>query len=1280
VAPPGEEACPEPLLPADITGQERSKLIELWMQDFARSLVRPKGECDAATILDSKPVLIRSGETQLTLFEYTAGTLDAKPAAHVIAKDGRAFRLLRETGVSADFEAAEQSVLQFAFREKQQPKQVLLLGKVGTDKLRFGFDADRAGLAGSNFVCPFDNPEVFSKVSPVVNAFLVSVNEKCQQADFQAGRVAFFRMNSSAGELDVVTAPRPGEPRSWSVHFGSPALPEDKVAAAEVGLPEGTDDAQAARLLPALARTWFEGQAGPADPGFASGSQFDLRCYCDNGAGIGVAVAADLKPGLFVTALDATSAPRFWLIGGAGEAGGDPFVDLGGEQGAAIALLRADLDLLAHGDRSAADAARAFCVVRHEHVTLWPRLSAAGRSSTIRALAYQELGKAAPASQISLLAEGLPTCGWLRETLGSYFRGDLKTLLAIGPAAAPREVWLGSASLSSETTYERAGMPECQLLSEVLEADTFAALDNRPARLACPTKLKLFKRVIGGQSPDLPARLVILDQSLETAWVAAGQKFKQIRMSGNDAAYTEAHWRLLEEGDLAADDARVSRMVPLESNEIVRLLVLMPSGPDALLSSRSLENDVPSKKDVRTLGLPADTDDPMVRAALDALEQRSTVPAGIVFSATGSSAVVQFWMLEDDPKTVGFFRGSGDQPTRHVLPMVNAAKNDIDGVMDLLSKADPRMAEAIERGDKGGTPPSLRIPGDALAVVTPAELLLQTGSKVQTVIFSPALAGLNPPTLPMLEPLIVLLSSDLQRCSSEPCPVGGGDQRFVLLDGKDALFGRANSPFGHAAIIGKDAGALMTMLERVLGLASDELFESQNGILILLPVGEGFFADPAKRAGLVFSPTNSRKLTLRQSLQKNPGADLSKALSTFDGHLTERLVVFPEGSALGLVKNDKRIPFVCGDARVTVLETRDWTIAADQADLKDFCSAIEKDNFRESEEGAWSLTKRDAAFVLFKQAEGSFSVRMWNALSDVDRKLALPFSPIASTDHSLEGEARNTAFACDAVSEVKAVGGGFWFRGKPGSWTCKLQLDREVMPMIQPTLLVEGVGPNGMRLTASVALPPQVEELAAVEGEILKALAARVVDANVCPTIEHVRATVDQGTKPVLLYDPDPAGSCRSVLAWRPNAAGAVQSLVGAADEIDALAPTMAANLSDLSGTSLFLEKFVKDAGIVVSDTDPQPATLTIVPFGSGAQPVARTRAVVDTAWMQICATYPLGSECPKVTALELAEAALRAKLHPEKGRTIIHMVDGRPNNLLSPLNLLDFWMELPND
>src|SRR6516165_1066545 len=98
----------------------------------------------------------------------------------------------------------------------------------------------------------------------------------------------------------------------------------------------------------------------------------------------------------------------------------------------------------------------------------------------------QELGKDAPEGQILVVTKGLPKCRWLREAIGGNLRGDLKTLLAVGPtAAAPSEVWLARASPSSETTYERAGMPECQLLSEVLETDTFTALDNRPPRLAC---------------------------------------------------------------------------------------------------------------------------------------------------------------------------------------------------------------------------------------------------------------------------------------------------------------------------------------------------------------------------------------------------------------------------------------------------------------------------------------------------------------------------------------------------------------------------------------------------------------------------------------------------------------------------------------------------------------------------------------------------------------------------------------------------------------------------
>jgi hypothetical protein len=1287
VVPPGEKACPEQLVPAAITEQDRSKLINLWLQDFAHSLVEPKGKCDEATTLDTKPVLIGSGDAQLTIFNYGAGILHPKQAAHVLAKDGRAFTLVRETDISGNFSAAEQSLLQFAFRGKQLPKKVLLLGKVGANKLRFGFDAELTGLAGPNFVCPFDNPEVFSRVSPVVDSFLTSVNQACQEEAFKAAvaRARFARVSSSAGEVDVLTAPRPAEPRSWSVHFGSFAFPQDKVVNANVNVPEGTDDTNATSLLLSLARAWFEAQSEQAGYSFASGTQFEIRRYCDHhDACVAVAFAPGKKSGLFVTAIDAESTPRFWMAGAAGEEGTDPFADLGGEQGAAVAFLREDLDLLAHGDRSVSNAARAFCVVRHEGVTLWPRLSAAGGSSAIRELGYQVLGKPSPSGRTSVFAEDLPTCGWLRELLGSNFRRGLKALLAIGPIdAAPREVWFSFPSKSFETTYERVGMPKCRLASEVAEIDTFTALSNRPPRVACPIEITLFRRVIGGPSPNLSARLVFHDRASETAWVAVGKTFRPIRTSGNYAAYTDAHWRLLEEVDLAADDASVSRMMPLARNDVVRLLVLTPRGDGALLSSRSLQNDVPTKQEVKTIGLPANMDNPVVRAALDALGQRETVPAGIVFNPMESSAVVQFWMVENGLETVSLFRGSGGQPILHLLRMVNGSQKDIDGVMNLLGKADPRMAVAIEEGDKGGkggTPPFLRISGDGLAAITTAKLLLQTGSNVQTATFSQAIVGLKFQIQPLIGRLLDLLVSDPRHCVRNSCPVGGGGHRFVLLDDKSAWFGTANGSFGHATIIGEDAVSLMTSVEQILAVGRDELFDSHDGVLISLPAGEGFLADQATRIGLVFSPTRSRNLTLRESLQLNLKADASKALSRFDGHLTERLSFFPEGSALGLVKSDERSLFVCGNNKLTILDSHDWTIAGAQVDAQEFCSAIETSSFKLGDQGAWNLTKRNTAFILFKDMDGSFSVRIWEALRNLNRTLTLPFSPISSSGPSLEVAAQNTAFACDDVTEVKAVGGGFWFTGKSGAWkNCKLQVGSGDVPMTEPTLLIGFSGPRAEQLTASVALLQQAERLAVIEGEVLKALAARVTGANACPTIGHVRATAEQGDRPVLLYDPDPGRSCESGLAWNSKITGAVHSLVGGADDIHALAHVVATDLPDLVGTNLFLEKYVEDAGIVVSDRNPQLPTLTVVPFGQTVEPIARTAQIVDTAWKLVCKTNALGPECPKITPLELGQAALQARSHPGRGRVIPHKVNGEPKPFISPVNLFDFWVGAKN-
>ncbi|SFD63643.1 hypothetical protein SAMN05428997_13728 [Bosea sp. CRIB-10] len=1276
VAAKGAAACVDELLPQSVGGVLGPALVKAWLRDFPRSLVRATRcvEGGATLNIPRKPF---DSAAKLTVVDYEAGTLSTNRASHVVMPDGWVLTVVRIADEDTSLVAAERHLLEYAAGAKDKPALVTLLGKIGNDKLRYGFGADavdETGLAGSDFVCPLDDPEIFSKASPVVNVFLASLGDECRRPEFSIKRVSFAQLNRPGGSIHVVTAPRLDAQATWSVHYGPAAGPNRAVISARVKMADPATDEEAKGLLGGLARAWSEPAQGEALPADNARAEFDLRKHCEEGACVAVAAPTGVKDSVYVSAVTAGQAPQFWPLARAGPEAKDPFAGLGDKRGAAVKMLHEDLQQLDAGDRSrGAEATRAFCTAEGES-SLWPRLSVAARLSPHISI-YDSLDEIDSARQLSVIAHSIPSCAWLRQAVGANLRREVSTLLAIGPTGNPRELWVGTPSLAQETVYSRSGNNPCSITSVLSGQATFAALSERPGSLDCPSRL--LARVIGArldvqepgaqepgtQGPGAPLkRMILLDSTSASAWVETKAGFKQILLSDRPTAYTDTHWRLLEDSDLADEQAAPSHMATLDEGGIEQLLLVVPTSTSARLILRRVDAQ---PAEVQVVGLPKDTRQPRVRAALRALQGRGKIPAGLAFNASGDPDSSVFWFVDKGLEHAELYRSYGSSLLQKQTTLRREPAVDLSAIMSKLAAANPQIVSAIEKNDRADRPTLLRMEASRLAAVTPEELVVQTENAMQGVTFSAAIQSAEPfPAMPMIDALLAFLVADLDRCSMRACSAGGSDDKFVLLDGRSATFGkRGDLAFGHATIVGEQPVQLAT-LERVLAIAADDQLAAKESTLIILGAREGVLANAASLRGTVFSSNGGRQVHLRQELAGRLRKDVSSVLSQFREPLAERLQSLRDDEAVGLTGGVRSRIFACGTQGLTILnDAENWRISSNDKISAGFCAALEQRDLRLSEKGEWELAGRNDAFILFQKSGEGFAVRVWTPQRDLEHSLTLPFTPASPPSTSvppLEHEARETALDCNAIDAVNAVGLGYWLRGVGTSWKCTLKLaaanESPEFILLQSTLLMDvPAAGNAGRLTASAQIARRDQEVrggemtrqgivpSVLHTDVLAALAGRVRET--CPEAKHVRASeIELGEERPVVFWRNPSSSekaCSSgVLAWQRDRASRLQTFAGAPGLIELLGQELLGGKTPiLSGSRLTLHELLREQGMIVSNSDATEPDLIVVPYGS--PPMGRTTKHVAEEWGKVCGRHAVGSGCSSVSAMELARAAL---------------------------------------
>ncbi|MGO7585939.1 hypothetical protein ACC689_29055 [Rhizobium ruizarguesonis] len=1237
-------ACVQPLLGPEVEEKIRQALVGLWTKDFSKSSLKTKAPCNSAAVAIA-PRTVPAGDPAFTVVDYPALVLNRLPASHVLA-NGRTMTVLHRADISKDFRDAEDRTVSFGLKHPDLGDQLELLGEIGKDKVRFAFK-QHAGLAGPKFACPFDDAAVFSHPSVVLNEYLASIDKQCQEAQQISGvDIRFSQIGSSHGAIDVVTAPNPDQPGTWSVFLGDGKGSPGAVQSASVTLPTNANAEDRANELEGLAHSWTE-----LGTKVGRGGSFTLRLYpssdCTNCLAV---VTGDDKSRVLAATLSGPAAHQFWQLGDA-EPIGDPFDGLDQATASVAAnILRSDLERVSAAGGSHGEPAPAFCVIKATDATLWPNLTADGTDPYEQR--YHGIAQGKETALINVVSSDTPSCKSLQSSLGAGFHSNLKVVeLVKPPNDNETEVWLADDVGPDGTTYARRGAA-CDLHSGAGEVDTFNALRTRPHVLDCPRQV--FKQVIT-EAKDAAPRLVMTGSQTDygsIAWIDGPNGFRAIGLIDATTNYSEGHWRLINDTDLSVDPANRSLALALGNLRTPNLVVVRPDGE---ITSRAPNQD---PRRVRTIGFPKTISDQAVLSALKRWATSAANAQGLVFPSGGR---VAFWMVDGLQRATLFEQKPGSM---WVYPVsIESSSLDLDGLMSALHNADQRVLDAIEERSADQFTATLRIAEVSLVLIGQHRLVLQTGAgdspSVQTATFDTA------PSSGSIEEIVAALRSDASICGAEkPCVLLLRTKHFALLDGTAVILGGGNKgKLGHATIVAAEGMDVPALVGRVLDTADEAQLATESGIVVPIGDGEGLLADGKAGKALFFDPRQFLTLSLRPALTKLPSEELAAKFLRREPDFVSRLMGLGETSSIGMVNG--RDLFACTSNSLVLFDGGQTGTVTAPGGIEPFCSAIETSSFHFDGDIALSLIPHNRAFLLFKPtSDGGFKVRLWRA-GDERTPLDLPFSPAELPRPSLRSDVLDAALDCVPVEQVVKDGSGLALIGTVAPWECTIRLggaDSSSIPLSGPTLLLEHAGAKGApSVIASVTILPGAPPRGT--SQVLEALATRVL--AICKDKTWVSAESREATTLVSLGD-----GCGGVVAWLPKPDDQVQTISGDPKQARSLWLVLGTQVAGLKGNDLHLDAFIEGKGAVVSEA----GLLTVAPLNDG--PVGRASTAVEAARDAVCDRYAIGAYCKEVLAVDIAKAALAAK-GLDGGRRIPYARD--PDGLVWPENVWDFWVGIAN-
>lgn len=1232
--------CVQPLLSADIDEKNRKLLVDLWSREFGRSPLKTKAPCSSVAVIVA-PRIVTSGGKAFTVVDYQALVLDRLPASHVLT-DSRTMTVLHRADISNGFRGAEERAVIFGLDHPNLGDQLELLGEIGKDKVRFTFKQS-SGLAGPQFACPFDDAPVFSNPSVVLNEYLASIDKQCEEAQKISGAdIRYSQIGSSRGSIDVVTAPSSDQPETWSVFFGDGKGSPAAVQSANVAFPANDNGDGRTHNLEGLARSWTE-----LGTKVRRGTKFTLqRRSSPNCTSCVAVVTADDKSQVLAATLSGPAANQFWRLGGA-EPIVDPFAGLDQiREGAAVGILKSDLERLSAAGALHGDFVAAFCVIETTNATLWPNLTVDPTQPYTQR--YYGIVQGEDTTLINIVSSDTPSCQSLQASLGAGFQSNLKVVEFVKRPNNDSEVWLADNVGASGTIYARRGTT-CTIASSVGEIDTFNALRARPKALDCPKRI--FKQSVTEAAAAVP-RVVMIGSETNygsVVWIDGPDGFKAIGLIGATGSYSEEHWRLINSTDLSVDPANLSLALALRNADDPSLLVVRKDGE---ISARAPGKD---PRRVRTLGS-GTVSDPAVLSALNYWATSAMNPQGLVFPSGGR---VAFWMVESLQRVTLFEQKLGSM---WVYPVsIETNEHDIDGLMSALHDADQKVLDAIEERSDEQFTAKLRIVKGSLTLIGQRRLVLQTGAgvngSVQAATFDTA------PPSKSIESIVAALQLEASDCGADkPCALLTGDSHFALLNGPAVILGGGNGKIGHAIIVETEETDIPALIARILVITDDAQLATESGIVIPIGDGQGLFADTKQGYGLFFNRAQFRTLKLRPALAKLPSKELAASFPRREPTFVDRLVRLNGTPSIGTVNRTDL--FACTGTSLVLFEgLKSGTVAA-SGDIEPFCAAIEMSTFHLDGDDALSLIPRNQEFLLFKSTDdGKFKVRIWKA--GVERTLGLPFSPAEVSQPSLRRDVLDAGLDCAAVEQVAMEGTGLALIGRPMPWTCNITLHRAnapLLPLSGPALFLEHTGVKGpASVIASVEIPQGLP--APRISEVLDVLVKRVLVT--CKDKAMVLAKSREAT--TLLTDGD---GCDGVVAWLPKPDDRVQTITGDAAQVRSLWKVLGTQITGLTGNDLHLDAFVENKGAVVSAA----GTLTVAPLNG--IPVSRVSTAVEAARNAECSKMGMGRQCKDVLAVDIAKAALIAKgaeggsRIPYAGDTYGHIWSG---------NVWDFWARIPN-
>lgn len=1231
-------ACVASMFAADLDASIRQALVGLWIKDFGQSPLKIKAPCSEPAVAIA-PHKAKPDAEEFTVVDYPPLVLGRFSVSHVLAS-GRTVTVVRRAEITKDFRAAEERAMQFALNHPELGDHLQILGEIGNDKIRFAFTKD-AGLAGPKFACPFDDAEVFSHASMVLNEYLASIDKQCQDGKPISGSdIAFNEIGTSFGGVDVVTAPVAEKPGTWSLFFGDGDGPATGIQSAIVSLPPNDNAGLRASVLEGLVRSWAR-----MSTTVGRGSSFALKRYpspdCVDCLAI---VIGGNPPRIVASATSGAAANQFWPIGDTTTA--DPFAGLD-EPTAEIAstILRSDLERISGAGGTSAKSDTPFCTVKEGSTLLWPNLTAKGEKPY--AQLYHGIVSGKEASQVKVVSDVPPTCDRLQSTLGTAFDSDLRVVeLVQRPNIAKPEVWLADEPGTTRPTYSRQG-DACDVKSAVVDLDTFSALTRRPPTLDCPDQIT--KRVMGPGSGVLPRLVLTKDKTAygSLAWVDGPEGFRAIGLVDSDVDYSERHWRLIEPGDLALDAENVSLAVALGTSEAPALAVVRTDG-QIVVRQRGKD-----PKTVQTLGFPSSASNRAVLAALRQWINSEADPQGLVFPTEDR---VTFWMV-NDLQHVTLFEQKPD--SMWIYPVsVGAGNFDLNALMTILHDADQRILDAIEERSDDEFVATLRVSSSSLSIVGQHRLVFQTGVKehhVQSIAFGPETSRSSTLT----DDLVAALSGEPSLCADASCSLFVHEARFALRDGNAVVFGGGNDgQLGHATVVEADGVDTAGLIGRLLEAADRSQLSPEDGLIVEMGHEQGVLIDSKARTALFVDSTQSRSLAMRPALAALASAELAAKFAGREADFVDRLAKLAGSPSIGMVNGLDA--FACTDSSLVIFDgPRTGTVTGIDG-IEPFCAAVETSIFHTDGDADLSLIQHGQDFLLFKPiADSRFRVRIWRA--GTERKLDLPFSPTGLPKPSLRSDILDAALGCASVEQIATEGSGLALMGQPAAWSCTVTLTgQDPAPLSGPILFTELTGPGGATAIATVTIPQGPPRTGT--SKVLATLATHVL-AN-CNDKPVVAAGSREATTIIATE------ACVGVTSWLPALNGPVQTITGEAAQVRSLWAVLGTAINGLAGTELHLDVFIDGKGAVVSEG----GTLTIAPLKE--QPVSHATAAIETARDAVCDSNAIGAKCKQVLASDIAKAALRAKGLPG-GRRIPFA--GDPGGLIWPNNVWDFWISIPN-